>query len=64
MNKAYAAALLIAAATSSAALAAPKGDSSGSGYDEPGKYFNCVIPFPGPKGFRTGACWLDGATPA
>lgn len=63
MNRGYVAALLLAAATSSAAIAAPKGDSSGSGYDVPGKYFNCVIPYPGPKGFRTGACWLDGAIP-
>lgn len=60
MNKAYAAALLLAAATSSAALAAPKG-SSETGYDTPGTYFNCVIPFPGPNGFRIGACWLEGA---
>lgn len=60
MKRGYLTALLLAAATSSAAIAAPKGDS-GSGYDQPGRYFNCVIPFPGPKGFRTGACWLEGA---
>lgn len=63
MNKGYAGALLLAVAMSSAAIAAPKGDS-GSGYDEPGRYFNCVIPYPGPNGFRTGGCWLDGAMPA
>ncbi|HEU4704546.1 MAG TPA: hypothetical protein VFS45_02390 [Sphingomicrobium sp.] len=64
MKKTFAAALLIAAVTSSAALAGPKADSSGTGYEEPGKYFNCLIPYPGPKAFRTGGCWLDGATPA
>lgn len=63
MNKGYVAALLLAAAASSAAIAAPR-DSSSSGFGEPGQYFNCLIPYPGPKGFRTGGCWLNGATPA
>jgi hypothetical protein len=51
-------ALIVAAITSSAAFAAPKGGSSGSGTYQPGTLFNCVIPMTGPKGFRIGGCWL------
>ncbi len=62
MTKVFLAASLVAAAiTSSAALAAPKGDSSGDSV-QPGTYFNCVIPLPGPKAFRIGGCWLDQAS--
>ena len=55
----FAATLVAALITSTAALAAPNGDTSDSGYAEPGAYFSCVIPLPGKKSFRTGACWLD-----
>lgn len=60
MKRSYAGTLLFAVAMSSAALAAPKSDSE-TGYDSPGAYFNCLVPYPGPNGFRKGGCWLDGA---
>ena len=56
---AFAVALAVAVATSSAAIAAPK--DAATGIYKPGGYFNCLIPTPGPKGFREGGCWLDGA---
>ena len=59
-NRFSAVALALASLMSSAAIAAPR-DYSGVGIEQPGAWFNCVIPYPGPKGFRTGGCWLDGA---
>ncbi len=50
--------LAAALVTSSAAVAAPR-DYSQQGVETPGALFNCVIPYPGPGGFRTGPCWLD-----
>ena len=57
-SKISAAALAFALVTSSAAIAAPR-DYSGYGIEQPGSWFNCVIPYPGPGGSRTGPCWLD-----
>ena len=45
---------LIIAVVSSAALAAPK--TYDSALDQPGRYFNCLIPHQG--GVREGPCWL------
>lgn len=59
-NKTFAAVLAISIMTSTTAMAAKKDAETGA-YN-PGGYFNCLIPNPGPKGFRTGGCWLDGAT--
>ncbi|HEU4704545.1 MAG TPA: hypothetical protein VFS45_02385 [Sphingomicrobium sp.] len=53
-----AAALAVATVMSSAALSAPR-DYSQVGIEQPGAWFNCVSPYPGPGGFRTGPCWLD-----
>ena len=61
MKNAVFAALAVALVTSTAAIAAPK-DKSGTSDSEVGQYFNCIIPTLGPKGYRTGACWLDGAS--
>ena len=52
------AALIAAVVASSAAFAAPKNKSSGDDGVETGTLFNCVIPMPGPRGYRIGACWL------
>ncbi len=57
-SRVLAAALAAALATSSAAIAVPR-DYSGVGPEQPGAWFNCIIPYPGPGGFRTGPCWLD-----
>ncbi len=57
-NRISAAALAVALAMSSAAVAA-RPDYSGVGPEQPGAWFNCVSPYPGPGGFRTGPCWLD-----
>ena len=43
---------------STAAIAGPR-DYSDQGVETPGALFNCVIPSPGPGGFRLGPCWLD-----
>ena len=50
--------LAVALATSTAAIAGPR-DYSDQGVETPGALFNCVIPSPGPGGFRLGPCWLD-----
>jgi hypothetical protein len=52
-----AAALIAAVVTSTAAIAAPKANTSETGY-QPGQFFNCLIPFGGPTGFREGPCWI------
>jgi hypothetical protein len=57
-NRFSAAALAIALVTSSAAIAGPR-DYSQVGVETPGAWFNCDIPTPGPRGFRTGPCWLE-----
>ena len=57
-NRFSAAAMAVALVTSSAAIAAPR-DYSAVGIEQPGAWFNCVSPYPGPGGFRTGPCWLD-----
>jgi hypothetical protein len=58
-NRVFAAALVVAMVTSTAAIAAPRGDASGTGIYQPGQLFNCLIPYPGPRGFREGPCWLN-----
>ena len=57
-NRISAAAFAGALVASSAAVAAPR-DYSEVGVETPGAWFNCVSPYPGPGGFRTGPCWLD-----
>jgi hypothetical protein len=55
-TKILAAALVVAVIHSTAAIAAPKGRTTDSGY-QPGQWFNCVVLIPGPT--RTGPCWVD-----
>jgi hypothetical protein len=54
-NTVLAATLVAAVVTSTTAIAAPK--ISETGY-QPGQFFNCLIPFGGPTGFREGPCWI------
>ena len=56
-NGIVAAALAIAAVTSSAALAAPKGDGGGARSGGQDRDFTCLIPYPGPMGFKPSPCW-------
>lgn len=58
-NRLSTAALAAALAMSSAAIANNPHDYSNVGIEQPGAWFNCVSPYPGPGGFRTGPCWLD-----
>jgi hypothetical protein len=57
-SRSLSAVLVAALVTSSAAIAAPR-DYSQATVETPGAFFNCVSPYPGPGGFRTGPCWLD-----
>ena len=57
MKNLLAATLVVAMISSTAAIAAPRGNPNATGAYSPGQLFNCIVLLPGPT--RTGPCWLN-----
>ncbi len=53
----FAVTLAVALASSTAAIAAPRGNPTATDGYQPGQWFNCMVLLPGPQ--RLGPCWVQ-----